>query len=137
MPPTTPALLTSAVTGPSSRSTAANSRSTSARFDTSAPTAIALPLPSRILAASASAGPAFRVIEAKSRTGGRAYTDYDCFGVPFDHGCHWLHSASINPFTALAERYGFTYRRGKGTRKLHDGADWLYGERLDQAGAFI
>ena len=87
--------------------------------------------------AAEAAGLAFRVIEAKSRTGGRAYTDYDCFGVPFDHGCHWLHSASINPFTALAERYGFTYRRGKGTRKLHDGADWLYGERLDQAGAFI
>src|SRR5690349_22189779 len=71
--------------------------------------------------AAQAAGLAFAVVEAKSRTGGRAYTDTESFVAPFDHGCHWLHSASINPFTALAERYGFTYRRGKGTRKLHDG----------------
>ena len=87
--------------------------------------------------AAEAAGLAFRVIEAKSRTGGRAHTDYGSFSAPFDQGCHWLHSASINPFTALAERYGFTYRRGRGIRRLHNGADWLTGERLDRAGAFI
>ena len=49
--------------------------------------------------AAQAAGLAFRVIEAKSRTGGRAYTDYDSFGVPFDHGCHWLHSRTGRPCT--------------------------------------
>src|SRR6266404_7088800 len=76
--------------------------------------------------AAQAAGLAFAVIEAKSRTGGRAYTEWDSFGAPFDHGCHWLHSASINPFTALADHYGFAYRRrGRGGRRLHDGTGWL------------
>jgi len=54
---------------------------------------------------------AFAVIEAKSRTGGRAFTEWDSFGVPFDQGCHWLHSASINPSPRLPSAYGFTWRR--------------------------
>ena len=47
--------------------------------------------------------------EAMARTGGRAFTESDSLGVPWDHGCHWLHSASINPFRRLADRYGFGY----------------------------
>lgn len=83
------------------------------------------------------AGLAFAVIEATSRAGGRAYTEWDSFAAPFDHGCHWLHSASINPFTALADRYGFRYRAGRGSRRLHDGSGWLTGERFALASAFI
>lgn len=54
-------------------------------------------------------GLSFIVLEAMDRSGGRAHTDTTTFGVPWDRGCHWLHSASVNPFRALAQEYGFTY----------------------------
>jgi monoamine oxidase len=57
------------------------------------------------------AGVPFVLLEAKHRVGGRAFTDTGTFGVPFDRGCHWLHSASINPLTAVADRLGFHYQR--------------------------
>ena len=52
----------------------------------------------------------FVLFEAMDRVGGRAFTDPEPFGVPWDRGCHWLHSAGINPFTRLADDYGFRYR---------------------------
>lgn len=55
-------------------------------------------------------GKRFIVLEARDRIGGRAFTDHDTFpGIAFDHGGHWLHSASQNPFTAIADRSGFRY----------------------------
>jgi monoamine oxidase len=51
------------------------------------------------------------LIEAKDRIGGRAYTDSAALGVPFDHGCYWMHSASRNPFVGIADRLGFVYRK--------------------------
>ena len=41
----------------------------------------------------AKAGVSFIVVEARDRIGGRAYTETSTFGVPYDHGCAWLHSA--------------------------------------------
>lgn len=46
------------------------------------------------------------VVEASHRIGGRAYTESPMPGIDFDLGCHWLHSASRNPFTRLLEAYG-------------------------------
>lgn len=46
------------------------------------------------------------ILEAKDRVGGRAYTDTTSLGHPWDQGCHWFHSADINPLRALAERIG-------------------------------
>jgi monoamine oxidase len=46
------------------------------------------------------------VLEARERIGGRAWTissDY-----PLDLGCEWLHSANINPFSEIAEQFGFS-----------------------------
>lgn len=57
----------------------------------------------------ATKGKRFVVLEASHRIGGRAYTEEILPGVPFDLGCHWLHSASINPFTATADELGFEY----------------------------
>lgn len=57
------------------------------------------------------AGVPFALLEAKYRVGGRAFTDTATFGVPFDRGCHWLHSASVNPFRPIADRLGFHYRQ--------------------------
>jgi monoamine oxidase len=50
------------------------------------------------------------VFEAMDRIGGRAHTDTSVFGIPWDRGCHWLHSASVNPMRELADAYGFRYR---------------------------
>lgn len=47
------------------------------------------------------------VLEAKDRVGGRAYTESATLGVPFDHGCRWLHSASHNPFVGIARAFGY------------------------------
>jgi monoamine oxidase len=57
------------------------------------------------------AGVPFVLLEAKFRVGGRAFTDTATFGVPFDRGCHWLHSGSVNPFAPIADRLGFHYER--------------------------
>ena len=53
------------------------------------------------------AGLSVGIFEARGRIGGRAYTERDSFGVPFDHGCAWLNSHDHNPITALAGDYGF------------------------------
>jgi monoamine oxidase len=56
-------------------------------------------------------GLSFHLIEASHRIGGRAYTEEMAPGMPMDLGCHWMHSASLNPFVAIADRFGFQYRR--------------------------
>ncbi|WP_371225319.1 flavin monoamine oxidase family protein [Roseovarius sp. 2305UL8-3] len=53
------------------------------------------------------AGHSVTVIEAADRIGGRAYTESDTFGVPFDHGCSWINHADKNPWALLAKRGGF------------------------------
>jgi monoamine oxidase len=53
-----------------------------------------------------------RVLEARRRIGGRAWTDTAAFPWPFDRGCEWLHSADRNPLTAAADEAGFTVLRG-------------------------
>lgn len=56
-------------------------------------------------------GLSFHLIEASHRIGGRAYTEDMAPGMPMDLGCHWMHSASLNPFPAIADSFGFHYRR--------------------------
>ena len=55
----------------------------------------------------ARAGLDVRVLEARSRVGGRAWTDTATLGVPIDRGCAWLHCADRNPWTAFAREAGF------------------------------
>ena len=47
------------------------------------------------------------LVEAGSRIGGRAYTETETFGVPFDRGAHWLHNGPRNPYNAYAQDNGF------------------------------
>ncbi|MDQ0315288.1 flavin monoamine oxidase family protein [Amorphus orientalis] len=61
----------------------------------------------------------FLVLEAADRIGGRAFTDTSVFGVPFDHGCHWLHSASVNPFREIADALGHRYLKRASRRAAH------------------
>jgi monoamine oxidase len=53
-------------------------------------------------------GLTFKVLEAMSRIGGRAFTSSEHFGIPFDIGCAWLHGADRNPFFPEAEAAGWT-----------------------------
>ena len=64
--------------------------------------------------AARSHGLSFVLLEASNRIGGRAFTRDFGPGQPFDLGCHWMHSASLNPFVDIAERLGFRYRRERG-----------------------
>jgi monoamine oxidase len=56
----------------------------------------------------AGAGVPVRVIEARSRIGGRAFTAHDPAGLPIELGCAWLHSADRNDLTGLAVQAGLT-----------------------------
>lgn len=48
------------------------------------------------------------VIEAADRIGGRAYTESDTFGVPYDHGAAWLQGPRDLPFVEAARARGYT-----------------------------
>jgi len=64
-------------------------------------------------------------IEARDRVGGRAWTDSETFGVPFDRGCAWLHSADINPWRPIAADLGFTVVEQKQVWQGRVGNRWL------------
>lgn len=70
-------------------------------------------------------GVSFTVVEARDRIGGRAYTETSTFGVPYDHGCAWLHSADKNPLTKIIKRAGYeTLDEGKNQAWMyHDGEE--------------
>lgn len=76
-------------------------------------------------------GLSFTLVEASHRIGGRAYTEEIAPGVPFDLGCHWLHSASINPFTRIADTHGFIYENDfTWERKLHIDGRWATADEM-------
>lgn len=72
----------------------------------------------------AARGVSFVVLEASHRIGGRAYTEEVGQGQPFDLGCHWLHSASINPFTKIADDLGFAYKKTPFLRHIRFADRW-------------
>lgn len=85
-------------------------------------------------------GVSVAVVEARSRIGGRAFTESKTFGVPYDHGCAWLHSADVNPLTALVEREAKFQTIDEGDRdswifldghEASDGDYDLFDERMD------
>jgi len=56
----------------------------------------------------AAAGLAVRIVEARARVGGRAWTAHDPSGLPIELGCAWLHSADENELCAVALQSGLT-----------------------------
>lgn len=72
----------------------------------------------------AAAGRRVVLLEAKPRIGGRAWTESDSLGAPFDHGCHWLHSASRNPWVAIARDLGRDVGPDERERHIHLGDRW-------------
>jgi monoamine oxidase len=67
-----------------------------------------------------SAGKSVVVLEAMDRIGGRAFTESETFGAPFDWGCAWIHSADRNPYYPLAQQWKFDLARHD------DGLDRVY-----------
>ncbi len=67
------------------------------------------------------------VLEADARIGGRAHTEIMPDGTPFDLGCHWMHSASLNPFVGTADALGVRYERreGYGRSTFFQNDHWL------------
>lgn len=57
------------------------------------------------------------VLEARSRIGGRVWTDRS-LGIPLDLGGQWIEGSAGNPMTALARKYSITTRE--------DEDSWLY-----------
>ncbi|MFG1298331.1 FAD-dependent oxidoreductase [Xanthobacter sp. V3C-3] len=80
------------------------------------------------------AGIDVRVLEAAPMVGGRAATDTSTLGVPFDLGCHWLHDATANPFTAIARQLGFRVGgNNPNPRRLHLGDRFASSEEKAEA----
>jgi monoamine oxidase len=72
----------------------------------------------------AAAGRSYVVLEAMDRIGGRAHTETDTFGLPFDQGCAWLHAADRNPFFGEALEAGWTlFKHDMGLDHLYFGRD--------------
>lgn len=71
------------------------------------------------------AGLDFCVLEASHRIGGRGLTEELAPGIPWDLGCHWLHSGGINPLAGVADQVGIHYDKGSASR-----AFYMRGEKL-------
>ncbi|MEE2981575.1 MAG: NAD(P)/FAD-dependent oxidoreductase [Pseudomonadota bacterium] len=84
----------------------------------------------------AKAGLSVVLIEAAHRIGGRAYTDTESLGFAFDLGCHWMHSASLNPYVAIAEAHGHAYIKESYPRDIHLGDRWATDAECDECEAF-
>ncbi len=77
------------------------------------------------------AGRSFRVLEARARVGGRAFTDHAGPGrIPFDAGAAYVHYADRNPWVALAGELGVPLQKHRG---WGGGAAFKGGQRLDAA----
>ena len=64
-------------------------------------------------------GFAVTVLEARSRTGGRVWTD-DRLGAPLDLGGSWIHGVEDNPLTLWCEKLGIDLVESQGERLLID-----------------
>ena len=69
----------------------------------------------------------YLLLEASHRIGGRAYTESPTPGIQFDLGCHWLHSASRNPFTQLLNPYGMHTSKWEWHSHFYKNGGWLDG----------
>jgi len=71
------------------------------------------------------------VFEAMNRIGGRAWTETETFGFPFDRGCAWLHAGGRNPFYAEAAAAGLRlFHHDMGVDHLYFGRSQAKAEAL-------
>ena len=48
-------------------------------------------------------GTSYVIVEASNRVGGRVFTETSTFGVPYDHGAHWVQNEQRNPYYQRAK----------------------------------
>lgn len=65
------------------------------------------------------AGLDIKLVEASHRVGGRGYTEELAPGIPWDLGCHWLHSGGINPLAKVADQLQMRYDTHDATRAFY------------------
>ena len=85
----------------------------------------------------AEAGREVLLLEAGHRVGGRALTEEIAPGIPFDMGCHWMHSASLNPFVAMADAAGFHYDKSGFDRTIKLPERWATAAEQADCAAFF
>lgn len=77
------------------------------------------------------AGYSVQVLEASYRIGGRAFTESETFGFPYDRGCHWLHHASSNFWVEYGKANGFEVYPDAGKEVLLQGGRPASDHKLD------
>lgn len=82
-------------------------------------------------------GLSVRVLEARGRIGGRAWTETSTLGAPVDLGCHWIHVAETNPWVGIAEALGFPLSRPASAPRSWIGQGWLSEAEEQEADAAV
>ena len=86
----------------------------------------------------AAANKRFVMAEATDRIGGRCFSETQTFGVPFDHGAHWIRTPDVNPLAKLARGSGLDVYPAPGGEKLRIGRrDARTGELEDYLAAIV
>ncbi|MGI9287769.1 MAG: flavin monoamine oxidase family protein [Pseudomonadales bacterium] len=78
------------------------------------------------------AGLSVIILEADNRIGGRAFTESDTFGFPYDRGCHWLHHASTNPWIRYGKENGFDVSPDEGKEFIFNNGRPSEAKKLDE-----
>jgi len=61
------------------------------------------------------------LLEATDKIGGRAMTNHDIFGVPYDLGASWLHNGTDNPYLAYGRKAGFSIYQAPDAQSVYVG----------------
>ena len=74
----------------------------------------------------------FVLLEAADHVGGRCITDTTTFGVPYDHGAHWIHMPDLNPVTKVAPRRGLEIYPAPASQKVRIGRRYARQGELEE-----
>ncbi len=80
-------------------------------------------------------------IEGMNRIGGRCYTDMSTFGVPADHGAHWLHGHKQNEIAIFGKKHKDKFKIYKepdrsvvydGDKKVNENKLWKIYKKIEK-----
>ena len=80
-------------------------------------------------------------IEGMNRIGGRCYTDMSTFGVPADHGAHWLHGHKQNEIAIFGKKHKDKFKIYKepdrsvvydGGKKVNENKLWKIYKKIEK-----
>ena len=77
------------------------------------------------------------LLEADNRIGGRAWTESETFGFPYDRGCHWIHHANNNVWREYAVTHGFDVYPDEGLEHIYSGGRRKSPDKTDELDAAI